>query len=79
LAYVAWTILALAVAGRRVWRCEDPFLFAIYAGLLGWFVQGLGEFGLFIPALAWLAFTLLGTQIGINSTKNGQTANLEPR
>jgi hypothetical protein len=34
--------------------------FALFAGLLGWFVQGLGEFGLYVPALAWTAFTLLG-------------------
>jgi O-antigen ligase len=34
--------------------------FAIFIGLLGWFVQGIGEFSLYIPALAWTAFTLLG-------------------
>jgi len=39
-------------------------VFAIFVGLLGWFVQGLGEFGLFVPALAWTAFTLLGGLIG---------------
>ena len=40
------------------------FPFAIFLGLLGWFAQGLGEFGLFVPALAWTAFTLLGCLIG---------------
>ncbi len=39
---------------------SDTFPFAIFAGLLGWFVQGLGEFSLYVPALAWTAFTLLG-------------------
>jgi hypothetical protein len=34
--------------------------FALFAGLLGWFVQGFGEFSLYVPALAWTAFTLLG-------------------
>ena len=34
--------------------------FAIFAGVLGWFTQGIGEFSLYIPALAWTAFTLLG-------------------
>jgi len=38
--------------------------FAIFLGLLGWFAQGLGEFGLFVPALAWTAFTLVGCLIG---------------
>jgi len=45
---------------RRVWNFGSPLDFAIFAGLLGWFIQGLGEFGLYIPALAWTAFTLLG-------------------
>ena len=34
--------------------------FALFAGVLGWFMQGIGEFSLYIPALAWTAFTLLG-------------------
>jgi len=37
---------------------------AIFAGLLGWFAQGFGEFGLYVPALAWTAFTLLGVLAG---------------
>ena len=62
--YAAWVFLALAVAGRKLWRGGDHFSFAIFAGLLGWFVQGFGEFGLYIPALAWTAFTLLGCLVG---------------
>jgi hypothetical protein len=42
---------------------NGPFRFAIFLGLLGWFAQGLGEFGLFVPALAWTAFTLLGALV----------------
>ena len=58
--YAAWISLALVVIGRRVWNCGDPMAFAIFAGLVGWYVQGLGEFSLYVPALAWTAFTLLG-------------------
>jgi O-antigen ligase len=64
LAYVAWLILALAVAARKVWRTGDAFWFAVFLGLTGWFAQGLGEFGLYVPGLAWPAFTLLGCVIG---------------
>ena len=32
--------------------------------LLGWFVQGLSEFSLYVPALAWMAFTLAGAVLG---------------
>ncbi len=60
LAYSAWIAMALASLGKKFWRSSDHFLFALYLGLLGWFAQGLGEFGLFVPALGWTAFTLLG-------------------
>ena len=58
--YAAWIILALAIIGRRVWPSTDPVNFAIFLGVLGWFMQGLGEFSLYVPALAWTAFALLG-------------------
>ena len=38
----------------------DWHRWAVYLGLLGWALQGLFEFGLYIPALAWPAFTMLG-------------------
>ncbi|MGO8838586.1 MAG: O-antigen ligase family protein [Limisphaerales bacterium] len=60
MAYGAWIVLALAAVGRRLWPPGNPAMFAIFLGLLGWFLQGLGEFGLYIPALAWTAFSLLG-------------------
>jgi len=65
LLYVAWITLALWVVGRGAWRDNNkPLFFAVFAGLLGWFVQGLGEFSLYVPALAWTAFTLLGCLAG---------------
>ncbi len=63
LSYLAWIVVALAVVGRCIWRSSDSLVFAIFAGVLGWFVQGFGEFSLFVPALAWTAFTLLGCLI----------------
>jgi hypothetical protein len=51
-------------SGGTVYGSEAHFSFAIFLGLLGWFAQGLGEFGLFVPALAWTAFTLMGCLIG---------------
>jgi O-antigen ligase len=58
--YAAWIFTVLAVLTRRIWKSGNQITFAMFAGLLGWFVQGTGEFGLYIPALAWTAFTLLG-------------------
>jgi hypothetical protein len=63
--YTVWIMTALVVVGRRVWNFGSPMTFAIFIGLLGWFVQGIGEFGLYVPALAWTAFTLLGCLLGL--------------
>jgi hypothetical protein len=38
--------------------------FAVWLGVLGWALQGLFEFGLYIPALAWPAFAFLGWLLG---------------
>lgn len=72
LAYGAWVLLALVAAGKKIWRSRDAMAFAIYLGLLGWFAQGLGEFGLFVPALGWTAFTLLGCVLGLPRPLEGQ-------
>jgi hypothetical protein len=56
--------------------------FALIAGLLGWFVQGLGEFSLYIPALAWTAFTFLGCLLALAGNqidKDPATGYFPPR
>lgn len=58
--YCLWIVAALIFVGQNLWKSENQTIFAIFLGLLGWFIQGLGEFELFIPALAWIAFVLLG-------------------
>ena len=60
-AYGAWILGALVLAGRKV---ATPLSFATYLGVAGWFAQGMSEFSLYIPALAWPAFTLLGILLG---------------
>jgi hypothetical protein len=67
--FTAWIVLALATVGRRVWNTDDQTKFAIFIGLLGWFVQGVGEFSLYIPALAWTAFTLLGCSLALTGNQ----------
>jgi hypothetical protein len=68
--YVVWIFLALAAIGRSVWKSENQIAFAVFAGLFGWFVQGIGEFTLYIPALAWIAFTLLGCSFALSEIKS---------
>jgi O-antigen ligase len=40
------------------------FVFSVWVGVFGWALQSLLEFGLYIPALAWPAFALLGWLLG---------------
>jgi hypothetical protein len=72
ISYLTWILLSLAATGRWVWPSADPVSFAIFIGLLGWFMQGLGEFSLYIPALAWTAFALLGWLVGNGGTGGNQ-------
>jgi len=67
-AYLAWIFLAFVTLWKRAWQA-NLYTFALFSGLLGWFLQGVGEFGLYVPALAWTAFTLMGALIGENCRK----------
>ena len=49
----------------------DWLTFAVWLGVLGWSLQSLFEFGLYIPALAWPAFTFLGWLLGKKTTAAG--------
>ena len=65
--YSGWPGFALYAAfiGGAAWilarrRLDDPLLIAVRLGLLAWALQGFVEFGLYIPALAWPAWLMLG-------------------
>ncbi|HAV62650.1 MAG TPA: hypothetical protein DCY13_09820 [Verrucomicrobiales bacterium] len=56
---------ALWVVGSMCWlfihsRNTDRLFLMTWLGLAGWAMHSLGEFGLYIPAVAWPAFFLLG-------------------
>jgi O-antigen ligase len=49
------------VIGWLYGRCrEDKLRHGAWLGLLGWGLQGMTEFGLYIPALGWMAFLVMG-------------------
>ncbi|HEY5909715.1 MAG TPA: O-antigen ligase family protein [Verrucomicrobiae bacterium] len=56
-AYTAFIVAALVYGYPRV---TGWLPFSIWLGVLGWALQSLIEFGLYLPALAWPAFTFLG-------------------
>jgi len=65
--YLLWIGLLLWTLGRRLWANGNWLEFAIFAGILGWFIQGFIEFSLYVPALAWTAFTLAGCLLAVHS------------
>jgi O-antigen ligase len=76
LAYTTWISLLFVTLGSRLWKFANGWTFAIFLGCLGWFLQGLSEFSLYVPALAWTAFLLAGSLLnGVHSgTSNRQSA-----
>ena len=70
LLYVGWVGWGLWILGVRHARVAGgssgtiPVETAVFYGLLAWFLHGTAEFGLYIPASAWTAFTLFGALAG---------------
>jgi O-antigen ligase len=69
LTYAVFIVAALAWsfprAGRTPTAASDDWqTFSVWLGVLGWSLQSIVEFGLYIPALAWPAFTFLGWLLG---------------
>ena len=65
--YTIFIASALAWSFRRGGLARDWLAFSVWLGVLGWALQGLFEFALYIPALAWPAFALLGWLLGRSS------------
>jgi hypothetical protein len=78
----ALLLYAAFIVGGLIWSAktkdfrEDCQMFAIWLGVLGWALQSLMEFSLYIPALSWTAFALLGWMIG---KSEGQSSKSEVR
>ncbi len=60
LAFAGWVVGSLLVTFRRGRLTEDWVKLGVWLGFLGWALQSFVEFGLFIPAVAWVAFALMG-------------------
>jgi len=64
LAYAGLVTGTLVYTWRRAGLREDWVKLAVWLGLLGWALQSLVEFGLYIPAIAWPAFAFMGWLTG---------------
>jgi O-antigen ligase len=69
LAYSSFVLVALIRGYQKCGPAGNWLSFSIWLGLLGWSLQGMIEFGLYIPALAWPAFGFAGWLLG--SPPNG--------
>ncbi|MDB6067578.1 MAG: O-antigen polymerase [Pedosphaera sp.] len=67
--YAALVIGALVYTFRHAPLRQDPLILAVWLGLLGWALQSLFEFGLYIPALSWIAFGFMGWLLGKSSNQ----------
>lgn len=57
-AYLVFILVSMTLLFHNTDKNQLRFL--VWLGLAGWALQGLVEFGLYIPALAWPAFLFLG-------------------
>jgi len=76
--YGCFVVLALGYSFRRLKSGRwDPDAvnaehFAVWLGVLGWALQSLMEFSLYIPALSWSAFALLGWLVSCETRADSQ-------
>jgi len=70
LIYAAMIPAALLAIYRGARRRRDPVLLALWLGLLGLFLHSASEFHLYVPALAWPAFALMG--LGLAQSREKQ-------
>lgn len=58
--YLAFVCSILVLLYRRLLINFDAAVFAIWLGILGFLLHGSVEFGLYIPAISWTAFAMMG-------------------
>jgi O-antigen ligase len=69
ISYLVWVTLLLTTLGKRIWKGRDPLRLGLFLGVLGWFVQGISEFSLYVPALSWTAFAICGCLLGATANE----------
>lgn len=71
MAYSVFIIGSLAFLYRNSMLRSDLTKLAVWIGLMSWAMQGMVEFGLYIPALAWPVFLFHGWLLGATTEQEG--------
>lgn len=58
--YLGFVCSIMVLLYRRIMSNFDAAVFAIWLGILGFLLHGCVEFGLYIPAISWTAFAMMG-------------------
>jgi len=67
--YASFIVGGLVWIARRKDFLNNWQTFAVWLGVLGWALQSLMEFALYIPALSWSAFAFLGWMMGSSKSE----------
>ncbi len=67
--YVTFIAVTLFYCKPKAGADGYPLKFAVWLGLLGWASQSTVEFDLYIPALAWGGFGLMGWLLGMTANR----------
>ena len=73
--YTAFIVVSALVLTRR--RMDEPLQIAARLGLLAWALQGCIEFGLYIPALVWPAWLMLGWLLALPPNRFDKSTAIE--
>lgn len=76
--YASFIASSMVLLYRKSKGPSPWFFFPVWLGLLGWTIQGLVEFGLYIPALAWPTFALIGLLAGIDKSSEASALRAAP-
>ncbi|HNQ74316.1 MAG TPA: O-antigen ligase family protein [Verrucomicrobiota bacterium] len=75
LSYLAFIGGTLALSYRRLNWHKTPLAAAVWLGLFAWALQSTFEFSLYVPSLAWIAFSLMGWLLRFTGETNGQNTH----
>jgi O-Antigen ligase len=74
--FILYTTMVIGTLAYTFRKCRDDRLaLSVWLGVLGWALQSLVEFGLYIPAIAWISFAFMGWLLARGSSSSTTAAS----